>query len=82
MNSLTLAPICFLPLTIFFSRPFSTAGQADSAHTIYVHAKHIVTDDTYSIIGSANINDRSMAGDRDTEIGALAFQSDKMIGGQ
>jgi phosphatidylserine/phosphatidylglycerophosphate/cardiolipin synthase-like enzyme len=28
----------------------------------------MIVDDTYVIIGSANINDRSMLGDRDSEI--------------
>ncbi|HWO24697.1 MAG TPA: phospholipase D-like domain-containing protein [Kofleriaceae bacterium] len=38
---------------------------------IYVHAKAMIVDDRYAIIGSANINDRSLLGDRDTEIAAL-----------
>lgn len=41
---------------------------------IYVHAKGIVVDDEYVIIGSANINQRSMAGSRDTEIAMGAYQ--------
>mmetsp|Transcript_9813 Transcript_9813/g.29512 ORF Transcript_9813/g.29512 Transcript_9813/m.29512 type:complete len:978 (-) Transcript_9813:2047-4980(-) len=41
---------------------------------IYVHAKMIIVDDEYVIEGSANINQRSMAGDRDTEIAMGAFQ--------
>eukprot|EP00602_Paraphysomonas_sp_CaronLab_P007254 CAMPEP_0185035158 /NCGR_PEP_ID=MMETSP1103-20130426/25973_1 /TAXON_ID=36769 /ORGANISM="Paraphysomonas bandaiensis, Strain Caron Lab Isolate" /LENGTH=1446 /DNA_ID=CAMNT_0027572105 /DNA_START=681 /DNA_END=5021 /DNA_ORIENTATION=+ len=35
---------------------------------IYVHDKIIIVDDRVAIIGSANINDRSMMGDRDSEI--------------
>ena len=35
---------------------------------IYVHSKMMIVDDKYIIIGSANINQRSMAGTRDTEI--------------
>ncbi|KAG6783636.1 hypothetical protein POTOM_009299 [Populus tomentosa] len=41
---------------------------------IYVHAKGMVVDDEYVILGSANINQRSMAGSRDTEIAMGAFQ--------
>ncbi|XP_057774702.1 phospholipase D delta-like isoform X1 [Salvia miltiorrhiza] len=41
---------------------------------IYVHAKGMVVDDEYVIIGSANINQRSMAGSRDTEIAMGAYQ--------
>ena len=38
---------------------------------IYVHSKLMIVDDTKVIIGSANINDRSMIGERDSEIGVL-----------
>lgn len=41
---------------------------------IYVHSKMMIVDDTYIIIGSANINQRSMAGSRDTEIAVGAHQ--------
>lgn len=41
---------------------------------IYVHAKGMVVDDEYVIIGSANINQRSMAGTKDTEIAMGAYQ--------
>ncbi|XP_057465570.1 phospholipase D gamma 3-like [Actinidia eriantha] len=35
---------------------------------IYVHSKGMIVDDEYVIIGSANINQRSLDGSRDTEI--------------
>ncbi|CDP01838.1 unnamed protein product [Coffea canephora] len=41
---------------------------------IYVHAKGMVVDDEYVIIGSANLNQRSMAGTKDTEIAMGAYQ--------
>ena len=41
---------------------------------IYVHAKGMIVDDEYVILGSANINQRSMAGNRDTEIAMGAYQ--------
>ncbi|XP_058731587.1 phospholipase D delta-like [Vicia villosa] len=41
---------------------------------IYVHAKGMIVDDGYVIIGSANINQRSMDGSRDTEIAMGAYQ--------
>ncbi|KAJ4841616.1 hypothetical protein Tsubulata_004907 [Turnera subulata] len=41
---------------------------------IYVHAKGMVVDDEYVIVGSANINQRSMAGSKDTEIAMGAYQ--------
>ncbi|KAK4604412.1 hypothetical protein RGQ29_012781 [Quercus rubra] len=41
---------------------------------IYVHAKMMIVDDEYIIIGSANINQRSMDGARDTEIAMGTYQ--------
>ncbi|KAK9279674.1 hypothetical protein L1049_013354 [Liquidambar formosana] len=41
---------------------------------IYVHAKMMIVDDEYIIIGSANINQRSMEGARDSEIAMGGFQ--------
>lgn len=41
---------------------------------IYVHAKGMIVDDEYVIVGSANINQRSLAGTRDTEIAMGAYQ--------
>ncbi|KAF8759380.1 hypothetical protein HU200_010423 [Digitaria exilis] len=41
---------------------------------IYVHAKGMIVDDEYVILGSANINQRSMSGSRDTEIAMGAYQ--------
>lgn len=41
---------------------------------IYVHSKFMVVDDDYVLVGSANINQRSMGGTRDTEIAVGGFQ--------
>lgn len=41
---------------------------------IYVHSKGMIVDDEAVIIGSANINQRSMEGSRDTEIAMGAYQ--------
>ncbi|XP_021855176.2 phospholipase D beta 1-like isoform X1 [Spinacia oleracea] len=41
---------------------------------IYVHSKGMIVDDEYVIMGSANINQRSMEGTRDTEIAMGAYQ--------
>lgn len=43
-------------------------------HPIYVHSKMMIVDDEYILMGSANINDRSLAGCRDTEIAFGACQ--------
>ncbi|KAG6418851.1 hypothetical protein SASPL_121057 [Salvia splendens] len=41
---------------------------------IYVHSKGMIVDDEYVILGSANINQRSLEGTRDTEIAIGAYQ--------
>ena len=41
---------------------------------INVHSKMMIVDDAYIIVGSANINERSMAGTRDTEIAVGCWQ--------
>jgi phospholipase D1/2 len=38
---------------------------------IYIHSKLMIVDDLYVICGSANINDRSMKGSRDSEFAVL-----------
>nr|XP_043623128.1 phospholipase D alpha 1-like [Erigeron canadensis] len=61
----------------------SEAPEADSDYQkaqearrfmIYVHAKMMIVDDEYIIVGSANINQRSMDGARDSEIAMGAYQ--------
>ena len=41
---------------------------------IYVHSKMMIIDDVYAIIGSANINQRSLSGSRDTELAMGCWQ--------
>ena len=41
---------------------------------IYVHSKMMIVDDASIIVGSANINERSLAGTRDTEIAVGCWQ--------
>ncbi|KAL3026878.1 hypothetical protein AAZX31_03G017200 [Glycine max] len=41
---------------------------------IYVRSKGMIVDDEYVILGSANINQRSIEGTRDTEIAMGAYQ--------
>ncbi|KAL7189736.1 hypothetical protein ACSBR1_039390 [Camellia fascicularis] len=52
---------------------YSRAQQA-RRFMIYVHAKMMIVDDEYIIIGSANINQRSMDGARDSEITMGGYQ--------
>ena len=48
---------------------------------IYVHDKLMIVDDRKTIIGSANINDRSMSGDRDSEVDVV-IEDQEMIPGR
>ncbi|KAM9332106.1 phospholipase D1-like isoform 1-T2 [Pholidichthys leucotaenia] len=43
---------------------------------IYVHSKMLIADDNTVIIGSANINDRSMLGMRDSEVAVIVEDSE------
>ena len=38
---------------------------------VYVHSKLMIVDDKFVICGSANINDRSLIGKRDSELAAV-----------
>ena len=48
-------------------------------HCIYVHSKMTIIDDDYVLIGSANINQRSLAGERDTEIAIGGYQPNHTV---
>ena len=43
---------------------------------IYVHSKLVIADDRVAVMGSANINDRSLQGDRDSELGVVIRSED------
>jgi phospholipase D1/2 len=43
---------------------------------LYIHSKLLIVDDRRVIIGSANINDRSMMGNRDSEIAVMIEDTD------
>uniref|UniRef100_A0A3Q2EC76 Phospholipase n=1 Tax=Cyprinodon variegatus TaxID=28743 RepID=A0A3Q2EC76_CYPVA len=45
---------------------------------IYVHSKMLIADDNTVIIGSANINDRSMLGKRDSEVAVIVEDCEKV----
>jgi phospholipase D1/2 len=38
---------------------------------VYAHTKLMIVDDLYALLGSANINDRSLLGSRDLELAVL-----------
>ena len=56
----------------FFSlRNHGTIQNIPVTELIYIHSKLLIIDDQKVLIGSANINDRSMLGDRDSEFAVI-----------
>ena len=61
----------------FFSlRNHGTIGGIPVTELIYIHSKLLIVDDEKVLLGSANINDRSMRGNRDSEF-AVIMEEDK-----
>ena len=57
-----------------FTPPSHKRVMQSRRFQVYVHSKMMIVDDEYIIVGSANINQRSMDGTRDTEIAVGAYQ--------
>ena len=63
----------------FFSlRNHGTIKGVPVTELIYIHSKLLIVDDEKVLIGSANINDRSMSGERDSEF-AVIIEEDQKI---
>lgn len=60
----------------------SVPGEGDAKGLLWchVHSKMAIFDDEYLIMGSANINQRSMDGSRDTEIAVGASEDAHVLG--
>ncbi|KAM4620740.1 phospholipase D2 [Polymixia lowei] len=58
-------------ITLCGLRTHTQLSQSLVTELIYVHSKTLIADDRRYIIGSANINDRSMLGSRDSELAVL-----------
>jgi phospholipase D1/2 len=65
-------------IAFFGLRTHGLRGSAPHTEEVYVHSKVMIVDDVHTIIGSANINDRSMNGDRDSEI-AVVVEDKQMV---
>ncbi|CAI9119042.1 OLC1v1020696C1 [Oldenlandia corymbosa var. corymbosa] len=60
-------------------------GGPVATSQVYVHSKIMIIDDCTTLVGSANINDRSLLGSRDSEIGVLIEDKemvDSFMGGK
>lgn len=58
-------------LTLLNLRSWETLGPRHVTEQIYVHSKLLIADDRVAILGSANINDRSQLGGRDSELAVV-----------
>lgn len=47
---------------------------------VYIHGKTMIVDDRLVLCGSANINERSQRGDRDSELLAVIRDTDMIDG--
>lgn len=51
-------------------------GDVLTTEQVYIHSKVCIVDDRLAIIGSANINERSQRGERDSELAAVIRDTD------
>ncbi|MBN0147877.1 hypothetical protein JTL51_33740, partial [Pseudomonas aeruginosa] len=58
-------------LTLLNLRTWAVLGGRVVTEQIYVHSKLLIADDRVAILGSANINDRSLQGERDSELAVM-----------
>jgi phospholipase D1/2 len=65
-------------LTLLNLRNCQTVGGSVRTEQIYVHSKLLIVDDRVVIVGSANINDRSLNGGRDSELAVYLNDLDTM----
>uniref|UniRef100_A0A2A4JXB6 Phospholipase n=1 Tax=Heliothis virescens TaxID=7102 RepID=A0A2A4JXB6_HELVI len=73
-------PDPFEYITFHGLRTHSVLGDEPVTELVYVHSKLLIADDKTIICGSANINDRSMIGKRDSEI-AVLLQDEQFVDG-
>nr|XP_020482417.2 phospholipase D1-like [Labrus bergylta] len=59
-------------------RTHAQLSQSLVTELIYVHSKTLIADDRCYIIGSANINDRSMLGSRDSEMAVFVEDEERV----
>ncbi|KAM9788578.1 phospholipase D2 [Neosynchiropus ocellatus] len=65
-------------ITFCSLRTHSTLADSLITELIYVHSKTLIADDRCYIIGSANINDRSMLGSRDSELAVFVEDQERV----
>jgi phospholipase D1/2 len=66
-------------LTVLNLRNYGHTDKYVLTEMIYVHSKLMIVDDAVAIIGSANINDRSLLGNGDTELAAVVVDTSSAV---
>lgn len=71
---------CFEYVTLLNLRNWDDFGRVKGSivvtEQVYVHSKLLIVDDLYALFGSANINDRSLLGIRDSELAVLVMDGE------
>ena len=67
-------------ISVYGLRTHATLNGRLVTEIVYVHSKLMIVDDRRAIIGSANINDRSMLGSRDSEVAVMLEDTDMVHG--
>lgn len=70
---------CGKYVTLLNLRSWAQLGDRTVTEQIYVHSKLTIVDDLYVLVGSANINDRSLLGGRDSELATLIVDNETKI---
>uniref|UniRef100_A0A669F8P6 Phospholipase n=1 Tax=Oreochromis niloticus TaxID=8128 RepID=A0A669F8P6_ORENI len=65
-------------ITLCGLRTHAQLSESPVTELIYVHSKTLIADDRCYIIGSANINDRSMLGNRDSELAVFVEDEERV----
>lgn len=65
-------------VTLLNLRNWDQIGGQPVTEQIYIHSKLLIADDQVAVLGSANINDRSLMGDRDSELATIITSSNKV----
>ena len=65
-------------ISFYSLRTHDNLSGSPVTEQVYVHSKLAIFDDKYAIIGSANINDRSLLGLRDSEMALVVEDCDEL----
>jgi len=65
-------------LTLLNLRNWTMLGGQPVTEQVYVHSKLLIADDRWAILGSANINDRSQLGGRDSELAMVIHDGEQI----